>query len=52
MGGFVLEASDLSYPIPLDAEQVYYLVKNGYIDYPALGKYEINDKNKSDGLAR
>ncbi|KAE9376095.1 hypothetical protein N431DRAFT_371135 [Stipitochalara longipes BDJ] len=52
MGGFVLEAADLAYPIPLDAEQIHYLVKNRYIDYPALDKDEIEDKNKSDGLAR
>jgi hypothetical protein len=52
MGGFVLAASDLSAPIPLDAEQVFYLVKNKFIDYPTLTIEQINDKNKADGLAR
>jgi hypothetical protein len=52
MGGFVLEAPDLSFPIPLDAEQIFYLVKNKYIDYPAIDEEEIRDKNKADGLAR
>lgn len=52
MGGFVLEAPDLSFPIPLDAEQIFYLVENKYIDYPAIDEEEIRDKNKADGLAR
>ena len=52
MGGFVLEASDLSSSIPLDAEQVFYLVEKKYIDYPKLNKDEIEDKSKADGLAR
>jgi hypothetical protein len=52
MGGFVLEASDLPYPVPLDAEQIFYLVKNKFIDYPTIDREEIMDKNKSDGLAR
>lgn len=52
MGGFFLKTQDLSIPIPLDAEQVFYLVKNTYIDYPILSKDDIEDKNKTDGLAR
>ncbi|KAH7364748.1 hypothetical protein BKA65DRAFT_144057 [Rhexocercosporidium sp. MPI-PUGE-AT-0058] len=52
MGGFFLEAPDLSRPIPLDTEQIFYLVKNDYIDYPILSKEDIADKNKADGLAR
>jgi hypothetical protein len=52
MGGFVLEASDLKSPLPLDAEQVFYLVKEKYINYPTIPKEEIDDKNKADGLAR
>ena len=52
MGGFVLKTSDLSASIPLDAEQLFFLVEKKYIDYPKLKKEEIDDKNKSDGLAR
>jgi hypothetical protein len=52
MGGFVLEASDMPASIPLDAEQLFFLVEKKYIDYPTLKKKEIDDKNKSDGLAR
>lgn len=52
MGGFVLETSDLSIPIPLDAEQLFYLVKNSYIEFPILSIEDIADRNKADGLAR
>jgi hypothetical protein len=52
MGGFLLEAEDLVNPIPVDAEQLHFLVRNGYLDYPELPKEEIDDKNKADGLAR
>ncbi|CZR44907.1 uncharacterized protein FPRO_14659 [Fusarium proliferatum ET1] len=52
MGGFVLEASDLRQPIPLNAEQLFYLVNNSYVDYPSTSDRELKDRNKSDGLAR
>ena len=52
MGGFVLEASDLHAPIPLDAEQLFYLVKHKHVEYPTWDKEDIDDKNKADGLAR
>lgn len=48
----MLETSDLKSPIPLDAAQLLYLVQKEYVDYPALTKEDINDKNKADGLAR
>ncbi|KAI5460826.1 hypothetical protein BGZ63DRAFT_414924 [Mariannaea sp. PMI_226] len=52
MGGFVLHASDFESPIPLDAEQVFYLVQNGHINFPSTTKRDIDDRDKSDGLAR
>jgi hypothetical protein len=52
MGGFVLEASDLEYSIPVDAEQLWFLVENEYVEYPETAKEDIDDKNKADGLAR
>lgn len=51
MGGFVLETPDFE-PFPLNSEQLLYLVSRGYIPCPELKKSEIDDKNKSDGLAR
>jgi hypothetical protein len=54
MGGFLLEAKqgDTAMTFPIDAEQLYYLVDKGHLDYPTITKEEINDKNKADGLAR
>ena len=52
MGGFVLAADDLPRPIPLNAEQLFYLVKNSYVEYPTITAAELKDRNKSDGLAR
>lgn len=52
MGGFVLEAPGLSQPIPLDAEQLFYLVQRKYIEYPRVSKEELDDRDKSDGLSR
>ncbi|KAK4167168.1 hypothetical protein QBC43DRAFT_312281 [Cladorrhinum sp. PSN259] len=52
MGGFVLTADDLPRPIPLNAEQLFYLVKNSYVEYPDITAADLKDRNKSDGLAR
>lgn len=52
MGGFTLEAPGLQQPIPLDAEQVFYLVQCGYVAYPQVPKRDLDDRNKSDGLSR
>ena len=52
MGGFVLEAEDLGRPVPLNAEQLFYLVKKGYIECPRITEKELRDRNKSDGFAR
>ncbi|PTD07868.1 hypothetical protein FCULG_00006553 [Fusarium culmorum] len=52
MGGFVLEADDLNQPIPLNAEQLFYLVKNSHVRYPEITAGELRDRNKSDGFAQ
>ncbi|KAM0545003.1 hypothetical protein ACHAPJ_011584, partial [Fusarium lateritium] len=52
MGGFVLTASDLPQPIPLNAEQLLYLVERAYVKYPEITAGDLRDRNKSDGLAR
>jgi hypothetical protein len=52
MGGFVLTADDLPQPIPLNAEQLFYLVKNKHVECPKITAGELKDRNKSDGLAR
>ncbi|KAM5350395.1 hypothetical protein ACJ41O_006900 [Fusarium nematophilum] len=52
MGGFVLKAPDLSRPLPLNAEQLFYLVRNHYVQLPSTTRDELKDRDKSDGLAR
>jgi hypothetical protein len=52
MGGFVLQAEDLERPVPLNAEQLFYLVKNSYVKCPEITERELRDRNKSDGFAR
>jgi hypothetical protein len=50
MGGFLLVAPD--YTFPVDAMQLLYLIDKGYVDYPAIEDKDIDDKNKSDLVAR
>ncbi|KAL3420188.1 hypothetical protein PVAG01_08687 [Phlyctema vagabunda] len=50
-GGFYLYTPDFK-PIPLDAKQMLYLIKNEYITYPVLSDKSIDDKNKVDVLLR
>jgi hypothetical protein len=51
MGGFILRSPD-EVDFPIDAAQLFYLVSRGYIEYPDIAKEEIDDRNKSDSLAR
>ena len=52
MGGYLLQLPDYKDPFPIHAEQLYYLVSEGYIEVPPIDKADIDDKNKRDGLAR
>ncbi|KAI1070574.1 hypothetical protein LB507_006829 [Fusarium sp. FIESC RH6] len=53
MGGFVFKADSPNRPpIPLNAEQLFYLVKNSYVKCPDITERELRDRNKSDGFAR
>jgi len=53
MGGFFIQPLENDLPsFPLDAKQLYILVKDKYLDYPNLKEEEIEDRNKSGGLAR
>jgi hypothetical protein len=51
MGGFMLKTPGKQ-PIPLDAEQLLYLIQHEYVEFPANLKKELDDKDKSDGLSR
>ena len=52
----VLQAILLKVPdcaaFPIDSEQLYFLVASKVVEYPATEKAIIDEKNKSDGLAR
>lgn len=53
MGGFFIKPLENDLPsFPLDAKQLYILVKDKYVEYPNLNEEEIEDRNKSGGLAR
>lgn len=52
MGGFHLKTSGATRTFPVNANQIHYLVKNGYIKYPALTKEEVWDKSKADGFQK
>lgn len=51
MGGFMLKSPDYP-PIPISAHQIYYLVANGFANFPAADRQAILDKNKADGFSR
>ncbi|EMC97621.1 hypothetical protein BAUCODRAFT_23882 [Baudoinia panamericana UAMH 10762] len=51
MGGLRLRFSD--HPdFPVNSHQLFWLVKNGHLDYPQLDPKDIEDKNKADIFAR
>src|SRR5271155_5787431 len=53
MGGFILDVEGYE-NFPLNAKQVHYLVKKGYVNYEEVGlsKEAITDKNKGEALVR
>ncbi|CAI7639029.1 unnamed protein product [Penicillium manginii] len=51
MGGFLLESPG-SEMFPIDAEQLFWLIKDGFVVYPELDVEDIQDKSKSEGMAR
>ena len=58
MGGVLLKIKSRSngaeheLMFSVNSKQVLYLKNKGHIDWPCIKKRDINDKNKSDGLAR
>ncbi|KAG6363943.1 hypothetical protein INS49_009046 [Diaporthe citri] len=52
MGGFILTSPDYDQGFPVNAEQLFYLVKHGYIDLPYLSEKEIKEKSKADTLSK
>ena len=52
MGGIHVQTINSEESIPINAEQLYHLVKTAYVDWPICSENSIDDKNKRDGLAR
>lgn len=50
-GGFLLQPLDSS-PFPVTAKQIYYLVKEKYINVPNISAKEIFDKSKADQFSK
>ena len=50
-GGFMLRATAYP-PFPVNAKQMAYLFRNGYIDHPSITRDEIWDKSKADYFAK
>ncbi|KAL8927026.1 MAG: hypothetical protein Q9208_002571 [Pyrenodesmia sp. 3 TL-2023] len=51
MGGYVLQTSDWV-PFPVDAKQLLWLVRRGFVAVPDIRPEAIKDKNKVDGVIR
>ena len=63
MGGFLLQAKDSASiddkqesiawkTFPLNAEQLFYLIEHGYVEYPTISKRLIKEKDKMDTVLR
>ena len=51
MGGFFLQPRGWK-SFPINSKQLLYLIKCGHLRYPKTSVAQINDRNKSDDLAR
>ncbi len=52
MGGFHLKTLGASRTFPINANQILYLVRYGYIAYPAFSEKDVWDKSKADGFQK
>lgn len=54
MGGFLLAIRDGDDEIefPIDGEQLYYLIKHNFVEFPVIDKSEIDDHSRVDGLSK
>ncbi|KZL70876.1 tannase subunit [Colletotrichum tofieldiae] len=52
MGGIFLKSPDFPDGFPIDAEQLYYLVKHGFVDFPDMESMDISERNTVDTLSR
>lgn len=52
MGGFLLETPDYKDGFPINGEQLYYLIKHKFVEFPVIEKSEIDDRSRVDGLSK
>jgi hypothetical protein len=52
MGGIHLTSLDYPKGFPINSEQLFYLVKNGHVDFPDMEKMDIQERNAKDILSR
>jgi hypothetical protein len=50
-GGFILHSPDMP-PFPINADAIYYLVRERYLEPPSITKEEIRDRSKADRFAK
>lgn len=51
MGGFLFSPPDWT-AFPVNSKQLYWLIKQGYVDYPKMTAKEVWDKSKADGFQK
>ncbi|TEA20883.1 hypothetical protein C8034_v008033 [Colletotrichum sidae] len=52
MGGIHLKSPDFPQGFPINAEQLYYLVKHDFAEFPDMNSMEITERNSVDTLSR
>lgn len=52
MGGIFLKTPDFPGGFPIDAEQLHYLVKNNFVEFPDMESMDIAERNSVDTLSR
>lgn len=52
MGGLILTSPDYPQGFPINAEQLFYLVRGGHLDLPDLRDHDIQEKSKIDTLSK
>ncbi|PKS07213.1 hypothetical protein jhhlp_005815 [Lomentospora prolificans] len=51
-GGFLLITPDYPKGFPINAEQLFYLVDHGHVDFPALSEKDIKNQSRADSLSK
>ncbi|KXH69263.1 hypothetical protein CSAL01_01741 [Colletotrichum salicis] len=52
MGGIFLKSPDFPERFPIDAEQLHYLVKHGFVDFSNIESMDIAERNTVDTFSR